>query len=762
MMRKITFIALLAIGGCCRGGCSDCGGLPPKQERVPDPGRDRAAIRPCRADALVLDLALAVVPTPRQISDANFKANVRGLSAALEARIQNTWFEEAASLGNVGPVVRSVLPAKSYTARRRDGHQRFLRITFEDETGEPRRLSLLGQCEATKALREVRGMYGFGDYYVSRECELSAQSTWPLQSLGATDRTATNTTAAAEPSSRLVLLDTPIAPPIAQALAIEQIGSDLISEARPRTGLRNLHGSGMAILARQLTRAEMWSYAVLNNEGAGTPSTVARGLDVVLERLGANGPADLPTVINLSLGWSVQLEEESILRVPPQCETTEDPVGEPVRYVLDLIRDRDKSIPTAVVAAAGNQSLPTPSGIFEAAPAGVGTTVPTPLRVKPKADAHDGGVYPGAYTRDLTKRAGGAASLALGVGAIDARGRPARTERRTAPAVLYAPGQHVVVTWGSRLGSGPTPDACTPKRAHVDAEFPKSFTGSSVASALTAATAAEVQGLRVETEKSPFSFGVLSRFLVQTGRSCATKLGFDNAELSFVNATAVAKAMNSAATCQAFEACLITTTFKAAGGIADDPAFVRCAPQRNDCLADALSAGALDCTADRGLPSFPTSSCPSTNLGAPPIRKCTPSSPCPEAAGGDVALLGPVGPQPWDGSCSWCEGQVQNAGTEIEMLLDLYPPLTDGTPAQGTLRIKGRGIACASNIDASVSIGQVTGGRVGLTLEAQDIASCASGVQPKFGPSIDVDLIIEGTLDGVPYSEVTPLYVEEL
>lgn len=742
-------------------GCASTPRRPTAPGR-PITGRRWPAIRPCRADALVLDLPLAVHPEPLTSSSADFEARVASLRADFAARMTPSWFEGSGH--EVSPVIRSVLPEKSYAARREDGHQRFLRVTFEDANGEPFPLLPLGQCQAVATLRQLRAAHGFGDYYVARECELSAQSSWPLQSLGATDQTAANLSETAVARSRLVLLDTPVAEPVAERLNIEDLGAELVPRSPPQAKLRHLHGSGMAILARRLTAARMWSVAVLDEKGVGTPAILARGLDAVLERLDDPATPDLPTVINTSLGWPNQLEDKALLRVPPTCETVEDPVGEPVRYLLDLIRDRDADVPTAVIAAAGNQSLPTPTRTFEAPPLGVGTPAPSPLKVIPEVDYWRGGTYPGTYLRDLTEHAGRPVSLALGVGALDARGRVARTEARTAPTVLYGPGQHVVTDWDTRLGEAPPQPVCVPRPPHVEAEFPRSFTGSSVASVLAAATAAEVQAIRRSGGKPAFSFGALTRLLVQTGRRCANgKVGFQGTELSFEAATGVVASMNQPdGPCASLEECLESTSFAPAGGSVVDPASSACAEVRAACLEAVVPPSALVCDLDRGRPRFPESDCAPTALPPLPVERCSTADPCPRPHGKEVALLGPVGPQPSDGSCSWCAMQIASGGDEMLVILDLFPPNTDGLPASGSLRFSGYDVACASKIDARVPLGTVSGGLFTLTLDSEDLAACPGDVEPRLSPlSLTADLIIEGTRKGVPYAEVNPLHIEE-
>lgn len=746
---------------------------------VPRNGADLATVvRPCRSDALVLDLALAVEPNTLQSSEASFQAQRSGLEADLQARLDRAWFEDAPLEQRIRVQVRSVLPRRSAPARRADGHKRFLRVSFESGAGQARHLTPLGQCRAVHALRQIRAQYGFGDYYVSRECGTGAQSDWPLQALGADDATTENVLRSATPDSRLVLLDTAVDPGVASTLGIQNLGSRTIPESMSLAHRRQLHGTAMAILARQLTGAEMWSLAVLNEEGAGTPATLAQGLDLVLEQLASGDVADLPTVLNLSLGWPSQLEEEAILQLPsqsngsrttPGCWTTEDPIGEPVRYMLDLMRDRDADHPIAVVAAAGNQSLERTGTYFEAPSPGVGSVVPPKQLLVPLIDAESGGHYPGTYARDLTDRGGGyGASLALSVGAMTHRGGAGRTERWNAPSLLVAPGQHVTVEWPGWLGGGPQLPQCMPKPPNVDAQFPKSFVGSSVSSVLAAAVAAEVQALRIESGQDPLRFDPLVRFLVHAGRpSCDAFHPYDPneqaRELQLGTARALVRAMAGASSdsaCGAFEACV-----KENGHPLTDPNFRTCQKHRVGCFGADLydpSGVPLRCVDfDRGLPDPPAAACPATAVAAAPYLDCSGNTTC-DAIPVERTLLGPVGPEPWDPTCSVCRADILGNGETALIQMHIDPPEPSAYLTDISIRFSGRGTGCYTpRFDKLMNLGPLGPGAFELTVKADDLAPCSGGEQQLLSEkALEVDVLVEGKADGVPFTDVSPLLIK--
>ncbi len=380
--------------------------------------------------------------------------------------------------------VDSVLPDRPLPGLRGDGHLRFWRIRFLRAGGGYLALDPWAHCEALQNVRSaVTGLlpdYGVApaevdEVRVGREAcavqPMAAPTDWHTHAIGAAGPAPAFGLGAAD-RPHLALVDTGVEPAIEAALDVQS--RDYVGMVpEPSDPNTHRHGAAMADLIRQLapqTMARVTAYRVMDGGGVGVVGHVARAVDAAIQDDGD------PLVVNLSLGWLPEYERRRTV-YGDACQTREDGVGEALRYVLTTAREADDPMrPVLVVSAAGNRPLSGEKPEFHDVQAGAAYDACT-------TGWWDFGrppmLMPAEWSR--TTACTGAGPLALAVGAVDANDTPSALSIAEAEAetALVAPGQHVHAPSGAQGGSS-------------------LFTGTSVASALTAGVAARTLARLVE------------------------------------------------------------------------------------------------------------------------------------------------------------------------------------------------------------------------------------------------------------------------
>jgi hypothetical protein len=134
---------------------------------------------------------------------------------------------------------------------------------------------------------------------------------------------------------------------------------------------RSYHGAAMAHLIRQADpTSTIRSVRVFAKQGDARTGTLALALHKILEAAKTNNQANL---INLSLGWPAEFSQPSVITgrrrrfrqgqwTDVACRTTNDGVGESVRYVLQRMAQSDAAGEARIAPIAAGGNLP-PVGV---------------------------------------------------------------------------------------------------------------------------------------------------------------------------------------------------------------------------------------------------------------------------------------------------------------------------------------------------------------------------------------------------------------
>ncbi len=417
------------------------------------------------------------------------------LVAEVGYQIDTDWFcpegacgeacrDDLANAG-VDAEVDAVLPRRPANGLRGDGHLRFWRLRFVRGGGGYLALDPWAHCEALDRVRTaVTGLltdYGVhpadvDEVRVGREaCSVKPMATptdWHAERIGTKAPPAPFGVNWAD-RPHLALVDTGLEPALEAALDVQ--ARDYVGQVpEPSDPATHHHGAAMADLVRQVAppaAARVSAFRVMDGGGVGVVGHVARAVDSAV-----HDDAD-PLVVNLSLGWLPEYERRRTV-YGDACQTREDGVGEALRYVLATAREADdRQRPVLVVSAAGNRPLSGEKPEFH----DVQTQAPYDACTTGWWDVgRPAMLMPAEWSR--TVPCTGNDPLTLAVGAVDNRDLPTAVsipEAETEPA-LVAPGEHVYAASGASGGASPM------------------FTGTSVASALTAASAARALARLVE------------------------------------------------------------------------------------------------------------------------------------------------------------------------------------------------------------------------------------------------------------------------
>ena len=674
---------------------------------------------------------------------ANDPENATWLCDANDAACRLTLEER----GPLDVRVTPVLEERSI-ALRDDGHRRFHRVSLH-LAGRARSLSVREEalCDVVSTLRDLVPP----DARVGRECDLVAMGVeamainlcrplrnwhlermglptprfcgWPAQSLWQRLfrywRRRIRPTQADPTMPTVALIDSGIAPDIAEAYGLPE-PVDLLPDELAG-GVLHRHATLMTLLIRQFVpRAWIQSIRVLDEQGVGITADLARGIDYALFELPRG--AELPLVINLSLGWPPELGRPRLLRGEDQCVVAEDGVGEVVRYTLEVARRReDNDGPVALIAAAGNR----PGRVIDEAFFGPApSNHPDPEPCAPLAAPIDGAsmFHPGQWARQRTCRATEAPGVderpiaaVTAIGGVDAYDRPIAVAQPGVHASLVAPAEHVY-TWDDHRVFPATRRAftCFPPEDPAPLTMPAATTGTSVAAAL--ATGAAVRALQLHAivdalraryggrPMEPLFGNRLMRLLYLTGeRVCDDGRVRRSHEAMPVRRLHFGRLRQLYEVCDAaaFDDIIACLSDDDDGSLAgpDEPLHARCGPIVAACAPD-IAVGLMgdDCVpVELEAPGWPAGYAPSQACAGPrngPVVEITDPELCAAQPGGcvfernpDRHGMGAAGPQPHNPPCPDCAiklvlspgGQVVDTWT---LVLELNADLKPGTDFQ--------------------------------------------------------------------------------
>lgn len=580
--------------------------------------------------------------------------------------------QQAARAGLVTEV-EAVFPQRWPHAveRRTDGHLRHWRVRFLGADGSgPIALDPSQHCAAVDALRtlatDVARWQGLdadtiGGIRVGREaCAISPMS--PSAGLFGGQRGPAGGPHDGRPDTTVALVDTGVDARLQGALAVSH-EADAVRTASVRdTGARHLHGTALAELIRGEAEpgvAELVSHRVMAHDGTGVVADAARAVDAaVFDGHGA-------TVVNLSLGW---LPEQSRARrlTGPGCGTTEDDIGEAMRYALTMAAEADRADrPVAVVIAAGNRPL---SG-----------EDPEAFQVEPRRafDAMTIGWWRvGREPMLMPAEYGRLDRLGRAVGAVDQRDHrsalsvmPPETEPR-----LVAWGQHVPLEAVARLTGGES----------------QTMTGSSLAAARVSGALARALDALIDRHQQwgdvpRVSAAVAEELLYLTGRPVG-RTTWGGAPVRRLDGAQLDQAL----ACDALPVALMCIA-----EMGDDPAalIAECAPLLARCAGAEPDVREGD---DDDVAEDPRSG---EACALNPASHSEPANgePARWADGQDAllvfgdpltnntrqridrALLGAVGPQPRVPTCADCRALVDYPRQRVQLLLRMSKSFPGGT-----------------------------------------------------------------------------------
>ncbi len=322
------------------------------------------------------------------------------------------------------------------------------------------------------------------------------------------------------PPVPVVVLDTGIRAEVGGPLGVRvMVDSLAVGGANPMATIHP-HGTHMAALIDQVSpNAHIHDLRVLDENGHGAIADLAAGLEQVAQ---SDWFEEGPLIVNMSLGWAPELSRPRRLE-GAGCTVQEDPVGESVRWALSLLADRGETLPTLVVAAAGNRPhrAALVDGLYAdlfAVDRDVAGLLPprSNCNSAPAAPSPDW-FYPAEWNRRPTcdDQGNDPRYLVWAVGATDSRELPGALTVDNAETPVVAPGEHVYVDFPY---SDPLPpDDCGGDGYPNRLTLPAAVTGSSASAALTSAVAAEAQSRLIKNVEPTLSGPAMQRLIWLTG-----------------------------------------------------------------------------------------------------------------------------------------------------------------------------------------------------------------------------------------------------
>ncbi len=496
----------------------------------PNPPR----MRPCKSDSYFIDFQTALSgPQSMKSFLTHLQSNVEG-----RANMPGLpWFcgvgeTHCPSKGAVSVRLESTLAKRSSPSMRDEGHERFFTLRFVDSTGAPVVVREEAQCSVVSYLRSTAQTAAISHRapLVGRQCQLSGQGledyidsameSWHLNHINHPTPSVTHPTIPRfKKNVNLAIVDTGVAKNYSHMV-------DATSEVDylPQVGGTHIHGTAMAVLARQIAPdVKIHSYRALGAGGSADGNSVAQAIDHAL--FGTSTPSTEPLILNLSLGFPPHLRRPTLI-AGGTCRSHEDPFGEPIRYLLDIARRLDASgaRDISIVAAAGNQPLgPRDDLFFEVSnPQGFHPGISQgPLNGSEW-------FFPAQWAQEPTESmvdpGGDDTYSVLAVSAVDHESKPAGNGLAGFEAPLVAPGQHVYVADKAAISTPPSGKVCKQSQPYPPIQtLPMALTGSSVSSVLVAAAQARYQRVRLQQGRVMLSAKELAGLLYLTGRpTCRT------------------------------------------------------------------------------------------------------------------------------------------------------------------------------------------------------------------------------------------------
>lgn len=688
---------------------------------------------PCRQDSFFIERPLwsaGPIPTlgecPSGVEPRTF-AGCLAAAMTRAARAHPLWFcgdraacDERARYPLVARVEPVLAARPDAPWRPGDSHLRYFRLSFESTTARdlaPVTLPVQSgeaMCHFMSTLRRtvasVVGPEGQAGVLIGRECsvmpadaavEVAAHpdgrmATWHLRQMEVAP------SAEGHGPVDVALIDTGVSadvvaparpPPFIDYPVSEEVS--LVGSARSTSPAPHRHGTAMALFIHSLApHANIVSYRALDERGIGDTATLARAIDLSVERARTSGR---PTILNLSVGWPPELSRPrritaSYAELGPagaMCSTYEDGVGAAVAFGLDVARRRaSDGRPLFVVAAMGNRPL-RPAALeaqiharFDFEPIENTALAQDPCRANEPSPEW---FYPGQLARRASCRttsgSGGPLRSAVGVSGVDALDRPIGVGIVGSEAGLVAPAEHVYASSAAFIADAltrPASGACgVPHAEYPPVRLPAAFTGSSVASAFVAGAAARAQGRVTARGEPALSWSELEAALYVSGddlcraneqRVPVRRLAIDGLDRLLAPAPLAA-----------LRACAPA-----------DPATLRsrvldvCAP-----VVATLAPFATRCTAPRSpvgwssyapTPCRPAGDVPPSAVAAVPVASCGPGG-CAYERVPTPDLLGALGPQPPEHGCPECGLSMftDDGRVWFDLNLDIYDGFLGGT-----------------------------------------------------------------------------------
>jgi hypothetical protein len=278
----------------------------------------------------------------------------------------------------------------------------------------------------------------------------------------------------------------------------------------------------------------------------------------------------------------------------------------------------------------------------------------------------------------------------LGISVVDDRELASALSIPGAESPLVAPGDHIYVDAPAAPPTASFP-ACDVVPYPPAVTLPAVFTGSSVGSALVAATAARVQDFRVYARKPAFRADVLARLMYLGGETLCS--GGVPRLTATPDGDAVVRRLHvgrvehlvGAAECSPLLTCAESAASFASVLDACRHELATCGLETLDLATDTLQ---LQCAPAASPVSWPTGYsapiCPAGGAfdASHAVIEATGCQSLPAGCyGGEPyrALLGSLGPQPTDPGCGECLAQVSAGAAAATLYLELNAALKPGT-----------------------------------------------------------------------------------
>lgn len=494
----------------------------PGEGLLPLPQAESFGPRATCDDALFFVEVPVASPLPWPDAGAPERAAV-ALQEMLEPRV-SAWFCDGGDVdcdvSQTWVQLDAVLPERNLPGRE-NGHLRAFRLRFLAPDGTARHVVRRAMCDVIEAIRtafdqvlppvgQAPGSRPSDVLNVGRECTVMAHAqeawaslearTWHLGATGLPPGSAGPQAQGGRADARVevALLDGALTEETATALGIQQDLRPTPWHVANGNEAPSQHGTGMAVLLRQAAPgANIVLHRAIDALGTSPIADLAVGLDRALYD---RADDSLPLILNMSVGWMPELEYPARLTGsvadglerdgnPTACTTTEDAVGESVRYVLNLARNLDSQRrPIVAIAAAGNRAV---------APAYPESPRPLDRRKDPCGGPIEWTdklpFFPAGFsvwkTCDGPRRPPRA--LAIAVNGVDPRGYPALDSMLWANVPLVAPGEHVYADVAQPAAFGATSPSdvavCdgAPAQPRGPIVLPAVYSGTSTAAVLT-------------------------------------------------------------------------------------------------------------------------------------------------------------------------------------------------------------------------------------------------------------------------------------